>query len=196
MAKLFELADIISGIHFTKNDLKQYVSDRQSPSGFLQLVDFKDQLMKPVNKFLLDDYRISPTKKIQDFDIVIPKLRTDVESVLFDFETFSFLETINPEIQQYYISESMFIIRPKEGVIDPYFLSGFINSHMGYKIVDAARTNNTMPSLSLKTLSDIEIPDYPIITEMGSKERRRHCEDMKALQTIFINSQDRKNEIY
>ena len=52
MKKLYEVAEILTGNHFTKETLNKYISNEPSNTGFLQIVDFKDQLRLPITKFL------------------------------------------------------------------------------------------------------------------------------------------------
>lgn len=190
MIKLNEVADIIPGNHFTKETLNKYISNEPSNTGFLQIVDLKD-LRSPVTKFLSQNF--TKPRILMPYDILIPKLRTMVDYVLFDDSTFNFLNEVNPTILNYTVAESMFIVRPKLDLINPYLLMAFFNSTKGFKIIDNTRTNNTAPSLTIGTFKNINIPDIVFSQNNVEDIKKRHIQNNNALKLLYKNSIIQKN---
>lgn len=101
--------------------------------------------------------------KVEKGDVVISTKSLRVKSAVVD------IDTDEPVVA----SGSIMVIRPKVGILDPYYLVAYFESDLGKQALELYQTGSVIPNLSINNVKKLPIPllDYSRQLKIGSEYR-------------------------
>lgn len=106
--------------------------------------------------------------KVQKGDVVISTKSLRVKSAVVD------IDTTEPVIA----SGSIMVIRPKEKVLDPYYLVAYFESDLGKQALEMYQSGTVIPNLSINNVKKIPIPLLPYEEQVKIGNNYRDLRDL------------------
>ena len=156
---LCDVAEIFTGWQVSSAKLEEIHKTDGGGVQLVQMSNVEDGTIK--SKLERYDVPIKSAEKfsVQKGDVVISTKSLKVKSAVID------LDTDEPIIA----SGSIMVLRPKKGVLDPYFLVSYFESDLGKQAIRLYQTGSVIPNLSINNVKKIPIPllSYEKQVEIG-----------------------------
>lgn len=182
--RLREVAEIYLGQTFRE---KAEAADSSSGIRLIQIKDIHEGEMISVDHL---PYAVVHSGKIrlEPEEILLPLRGTRTEAMIF---------RASKNLGEVTTTNQIAIIKPKNQTTTLNFLHWFFNSSIGKAALDKARTGVTIPNISIKNLSEIEIPTPSIAAQNRVVELYDNWQQQKeALNEILQNGEKLTNLAY
>lgn len=174
-AELINAADIFTGWQVPSAKLENIHKTDGTGTQLLQMSNVENGVI--VSK--LERYEIPENTvekfKVQNGDVVISTKSLRVKSAVVD------IDTTEPVIA----SGSIMVIRPKEKVLDPYYLVAYFESDLGKQALEMYQSGSVIPNLSINNVKKIPIPLLPY------EEQLKIGNNYKDLRDLIISEKKR-----
>ena len=146
--KLGKAADIFSGVSFRKKVKPEADGDL----AVIQMKDLENDYTQVANDLThIKKGKIKDRYLLQDGDVLFVSKGAHNKAILYP-------KNDTPVVA----SSTFFILRPKNHILDPGFLTWFINSPKAQNLLRVKSSGTYIPNINKKVMDEIEIPRIPM----------------------------------
>lgn len=146
--ELVNLADIFTGWQVPSAKLEVIHKTDGTGTRLLQMSNVENgSIVSKLERYDIPENTIEKFK-VQRGDVVISTKSLKVKSAVVD------LNTDEPIVA----AGSIMVIRPKERMLDPYYLVAYFESDLGKQVLEMYQTGNVIPNLSINNVKKIPVP--------------------------------------